>query len=416
MQRNIFPALFLALSLLALSMPTSAALLDILSVQDAATIPSAVYQGDLVTVTFSVQNISGGGQNASDINVSLGLNENDFEHMKTSEYLDFIGSGNSKSVSLRFKARAGIFPGTYKIPVTISYLSGSDRLVHRGEIDLVVSSCKILRVENIALTSETPHVGDTLGISASIANICSTAARNVTIKLLPLTDSTIAPFVVSGGTVKKLGDIQPNSSETVSYSVLLGDRVEAKTYVFAIDANCDECTGTSANQFSFLVLGKPELVFSNIDYSVDNALTGSDKQIMQGSTFTLSIQLDNIGKEKAKAVEVSIDFGKGITGPVKSFLGNIDPDDSGAAVFDLSAAYDAPAGAQQGAITVSYIDELGQKAEFSEPYALYVNEVPPTSPVVYIILLIMVLAVLGAVYFIVRFIFRQLAIRKAQSR
>ncbi len=32
---------------------------------------------------------------------------------------------------------------------------------------------------------------------------------------------------------------------------------------------------------------------------------------MQGNSFVLSIQLDNIGEEKAKAVDVSVDFGKG---------------------------------------------------------------------------------------------------------
>ena len=201
----------------------------------------------------------------------------------------------------------------------------------------------------------------------------------------------------------------------VSFSMLLGDKVMSDTYVFSLDVNCDDCSKIFSNQFSFLALGRPELVFSSIEYSVEGAL-GSDKQIMAGSPFTLSIQLDNIGKEKAKGVEVSIDFGKGILGAGKSFLGNIDPDDSGAAVFSLTAASDVNPGPQAGTIAVTYTDELGGKKSFSESYSLFVNHQPPTSPVVYIVILILVLAVLGVLYLIIRFVFRQLAIRKAQSR
>src|SRR3989344_4467751 len=171
--------------------------------------------------------------------------------------------------------------------------------------------------------------------------------------------------------------------------MLLSDKVEVKAYVFLLDANCDGCSSNFSNRFSFQAYGRPRLVFSNIEYSVDNVLGGSDKQIMQGSNFTLSIQLDNIGEEKAKAVEIAADFGRGISGSSKSFLGNIDPDDSGAAVFNLSADYGAKAGEHPGTITVTYEDELGAKKSFTQGYSLYIAEQPPTSPIVYIIILVL---------------------------
>ncbi|HLC92972.1 MAG TPA: hypothetical protein VJH23_04665 [archaeon] len=407
---------FFALAALIFTSYVSAGQSDIIALTNVGTTPSSIYPGDIVTINFTVQNASATGQIAEETVVSFGeLNSNYFEVVKGSENLGSISGRDSKPVSLRLNVLANVLPGNYQVPIKVTYMNGTTQLTHTDEINLDLSSCRILKVEDIALSSSTPHIGDTLGISATIKNVCATSARNVGVELRPVSKSTIAPFVVPEGTTKKIGDMPPMGSAEVSFSVLLGDRVAADTYVFSIDANCDDCTKTFTNQFSFLALGKPELVFSSIDYSVEGAL-GNDKQIMQGSPFTLSIQLDNIGKEKAKAVEVVIDFGSGIKGAGKSFLGNIDPDDSGAAVFSLSAGYDAKPGAQPGTITVRYIDETAKTQEFSQTYSLYVNEVPPTSPVVYIFILVLLIAVLGLIYFIVRFVFRQLAIRKAQSR
>jgi len=207
--------------------------------------------------------------------------------------------------------------------------------------------------------------------------------------------------------------ILPGEEQKAKFNLQVTDDVAAQTYVFSIDANCDTCKETS-NSFSFQVLGRPELVFSNIEYSVEDVL-GNDSQIMQGSLFTLSVQLDNIGDEKAKAVNISVDFDEAIVGISKSFLGNIDPDDSGAAIFNLNAAFDAKPGETPGIITVNYIDELGAERSFTENYSLYINAVPPTSPIVWIFMLILIIVVLVLVYFIVKFVFRQLVLRK-QSR
>ena len=158
-------------------------------------------------------------------------------------------------------------------------------------------------------------------------------------------------------------------------------------------------------------MGEPNLVFSNIEYSVDTP-AGSSTQIMPGSSLILSVQLDNIGEEKAKDVSVSLKFDDSITGSTKSFLGNINPDDSGAAIFNLTTSFTARSGEHNGLIIVSYIDELGAEREFTEDYSLFVNEAPPTSPIVYLLILISLAVVLALVYFIVKFIFRQLALRK----
>ncbi|HLC80070.1 MAG TPA: hypothetical protein VJG83_06675 [archaeon] len=388
--------------------------LNILGVANESTIPQVVYSGDLVTFTFDVQNVSGVGRVAEDVNVFIELNENYFMPVKVSEFIGDISSKGSKTVSLRFNVTEAALPGNYKMPVFLSYSSGSSLISQVEEVDLEISSCKVLKIDDISLSSSTPHIGTTLDVLALIKNSCASAARDVSVSLVPVTNSTIAPFIVTSGTLKKIGGIMPGESETVKFSIDVSGRVKSGAYVFSIDANCGTCEKSSTNNFSFLVLGKPELIFSNIEYSVD-VVAGNDKIILQGSTFTLSVQVDNIGDESAKAVEVSIDYGNSLQGTSKSFVGNIDPQDSGAAIFNLTASPVAKPGAIPGKITVSYIDELGQRQSIEYGYDIYISELPSVSPIVYIFILILIIVALAILYFIIKFIFRQLAIR-AQSR
>jgi len=301
--------LILGLLILLFSTPVFAWELEILKVVNESTIPSTIYAGDLVTINFDVLNSSNTGRLAEEIKISIELNANDFEVIKESETVSKLNSKSTKTVSLRFKAKDTVLPGTYNIPIKLEYLSGSDKIEQIEEISFSVSSCDTLKIEDIKLSNFQPHLGDELIVSATINNSCSSSARNVGVELIPKTNSSIEPFIVTSGTTKKIGDIDPSESKKVEFSIHINDKVDVQTYAFALKSTCDVCSATE-NSFSFSVLGRPELVFSNIEFSVDTAL-GNDKQLMQGNSFVLSIQLDNIGEEKAKAVDVSVDFGKG---------------------------------------------------------------------------------------------------------
>ncbi|MBI4210410.1 MAG: hypothetical protein HY544_02810 [Candidatus Diapherotrites archaeon] len=389
-----------------------AAQTPVLDISGSSAVPSKVYAGDLITINFNLENSSAATE-AKGVSVSTQLNENDFEAVKISELVGDIDPQSSKTVSFRFTAKISVLPGSYKIPVAISYKSGTDVVSYSKDVDFEISACHQLKVADVSLSNPQPHIGDNVVVYAVITNVCSSSARNVSVELRSVTNSTVAPFVVSSGTMARLGDIVPRGKAPVSFSLGVTDKVDAKTYVFSLDANCDECSRVFSNSFSFLVYGKPDLVFSNIEYSIENAIP-NQKQIMQGNSFTLSVQLDNIGEEKARAVEVHADFGSGIAGTQKSFVGNIDKGDSGAAIFNLAALNDAKPGQQEGRITVVYLDELGEKQEIVENYPIYITPMPPASPVLYLVMLVLLIVALGIVYLIVRFVMRQLAIMKSQ--
>ncbi|MEK7540047.1 MAG: hypothetical protein AAB558_02260 [Patescibacteria group bacterium] len=151
------------------------------------------------------------------------------------------------------------------------------------------------------------------------------------------------------------------------------------------------------------------MIISGTDLSVD--ARGDSKNIMQGDAFSFSVQVDNIGKEKAKAVKVLLDTTTDITGAKESFIGNIDPDDSSAAVFDLTVSPGAAVGANPVKIIVEYFDENDSNQATVHEFVFFVNQRPAESPVLLIVLLIILL---GVLYFVLRFVFRQLSLRKAK--
>ncbi|MEM4390234.1 MAG: hypothetical protein QXU92_02940 [Candidatus Diapherotrites archaeon] len=404
---------FLFLFLFVLCSFSLGAEMRIISISDVSSVPSKIYSGDFVTITFNVKNINAIGVSASDVNVFAVFNENFFVPVKSFDSLGVLNSGSSKTSSLSFKVKDETLPGNYRLPILVSYFVGNTKNSYFVDLNFFVSACNDLKVTDVRLSNSTPHIGDSLVVSAKVSNPCKVSVRNAFVELRPVTNPTLAPFSVSESVVR-LGVLGPLSSQDVSFTLGITDKVDAKPYVFTLFASCDLCV-SSSNSFSFLVLGKPELVISNIDYSVENKVGASDKQVFQGSVLTFSVQLDNIGKEKAKAVEVSVDFKDGVEGISRSFLGNIDVDDSGAAVFTLNVLPTASVGYHNALINVKYLDELNVERSFSTNYSIYVSPQPPTSPVFYIVILLLVLAVLVVIYFIVRFVFRQLAIRN-QSR
>ena len=406
--------LILALiTLLFLTQTAFAGELYILGITASSINPSTVYAGDLITLNVDVENVNSLGLIAEEVTVRAELNENDFEPVKVSEYFSEIKGRGIKTVSLRFKAKDTVLPGNYTIPVFLEYKNRGSQLIQPVDISFVVSSCSTLKVKEISLSNFQPHIGDILEVSAMIQNPCTSSFRNVNIELKPVSNTTIEPFVVPSGTTKKIDNILPGETEKVTFSINITDNVDVQSYVFDVVATCTDCESAS-NKFSFLVLGRPEIVFSNIEYSVDVAL-GSDKKIMPGSLMTFSVQLDNIGEEKAKAVDVEVDFGEAIQGTTKAFLGNIDADDSGAAIFNLTIPFDAEAGKHEGVITVSYTDELGNPQQITETYFLYVAETTPAGIFDYIILGIVIIIILVLIYFITKFAFRQITIMR-QSR
>ncbi len=378
----------------------------LLSLQSSSVSPSTVYAGDNVSITATVKNNSI-KTTAMDVNFELVLSEG-MEPVKVNAFEEEIQSKAQKTVIFRIKTSKQLASGTYKLSLKMDYFNNDKHVTQTEYIDLTISDIYRLDISNLRLSDYSPHQGETITISALIENTGSREARNVSTELEKVSSSDFGNFIVFSDSVKSLGSIPVGSSKEVKFTLMPTEKVTPGVYSFQIDANCLDCSFKETEKFSFHVFGKPELIFSGIDFAV-NGTTGNSKKIFQSSSFSLSVQLDNIGEEKAKAVQVSIELPDGIAGSKKAYIGNIDEDDSGAAIFDLLVSRSIAPGDKAIKIKVDYLDELGKRQSIQSEYTIYVNELPPESPVAVLVLVIIILVIL---YFLIKMIFRQLAMRK----
>jgi hypothetical protein len=285
------------------------------------------------------------------------------------------------------------------------------RNVNRGidvndadSINLTVSSNSRVDIKSVFFNPLNPYIGEKIVISALIENTGSSELRNVKVSL----DGNFSGFVLLSDTRIHLGNIPVGDSRSVDFALKPTEDLSPGTYSFDLNASFIGSTENEKEKVSFEVKGRPQLIVSGIDFSVEGRT--KDKKVMQGDSFSLSIQLDNIGQYKAKAVSLRLLGDKDIVGVKEAFVGNIDEDDSGAAVFDLSVLPSAKTGEHRFDLEIEFINELGEKEKTSKTINLFIHQKPPESPIGVLVLIIIILVLL---YFFVKMVFRQLAIRKA---
>lgn len=371
--------------------------------------PSSVYPGDTVSVNVNLKN-RGNAVPVEDVNASISLGSG-FEEVTYFDHLDFINYGTTETASFRFKVKESTSPGTYKIPLLVEFLrqtSGSKNSIEFS-FPLTVEGISSIDIKNIVVSNYSPHIGDNVTISASVQNIGELEAREVIIELVPASGK-FEKVTPKTETSIFLDNILPGDSKNVSFELYLPSEMDPGVFEYALTSSALEANTLDSETVVLSVKDRPNIIVSGVDFSVE----GRDgSKVLVGDTFALSVQLDNIGKENAKAVEVLVDTGESIIGSKQAYVGTIDADDSGSAIFDFVATQQTVPGNKQILLTISYIDEFDNKQEMTSSVDLYIHETPPESPVTIIVLLIVVLVL---VYLIMRLVLGQLKMRKVKIK
>lgn len=385
----------------------------LLSVKDSvSTVPVKPFSGDLVSLVVNVENVSS-SSTAFDVNARVQLNSEIFEIVDDFESLGSIESKKSKQLAFRFKIHDIALPGQYTVPVELSYFNGTSFVLDFFDVNLVVNECFGLDVSDVSYLPSQVYAGKQIVLSSSVENVCSGVARNVSVELAPSDGFSFDSFILLSSNVVELGNILPRESKNVSFVLQPISNAVPQVYVFELKAGCLDCSGVTSDKVSFEVLGVPWVIVSGTDFSVD--LRADAKNLLQGDVFSFSVQVDNIGKEKARAVKVLLDFGEdeSIVGVTSAFVGNVDPEDSGAAIFDLTVSSGAFVGEHPVKILIEFVDETGNPKVVVQDFVFFVNQRPSESPVFFVFLLIVLLVVL---FFVLRLVFRQLSLRKANLK
>ncbi|MFH1545261.1 MAG: CARDB domain-containing protein [archaeon] len=371
--------------------------------------PSTVYPGDKVILALNLENRSASNV-LRDANISLDL-PNGFTPLKTNELIEgSITPSVTKTVVFEFNVNKNTYPGTYVVSVKLDYAYGNQKISDVETINLVVETKKKLDIRELKVENLFPHQNEPINISAKIKNLASIEARGVQIELVPITAADFAGFVLFSDTVVQLDSIKPNDYEEVEFLIQATEDATPKAYAFKLEVSSTDFDEVEPEIISFELKGKPDVIISGIDLSIENR--PKDKKLLQGDSFSLSIQLDNIGTDGAKSVKIELDSDEAFTGIKESYVGGIDEDDSSAAIFDLSIPFTAKTGDHELKATISFLDEFGEEVSMNKTIDLYISQRPPESPIGILVLLIIVLVLL---YFIIRMLLRYFSMRKVKG-
>ncbi|RLI73904.1 hypothetical protein DRO97_06650, partial [Archaeoglobales archaeon] len=95
----------------------------------------------------------------------------------------------------------------------------------------------------------------------------------------------------------------------------------------------------------------------------------SPQTIVSGEAFKLSLQIENSGKQDAKAVSVQLLLPKGFEGRDSYFIGSLESGDSATATFELRAGN---SGKQDVRAIIYYMDSKFEKYGVTKELTLYV--------------------------------------------
>ncbi len=373
--------------------------------------PETVRPGDEIVLAVTLHNRSK-SLALTDVKINLVLGEN-FSGENLTKEDPFIGTDQKKTYTYKFSSNEGILGGTYSIPLALEYDEKGRTVYSTETVSVKVSDSYDLEVF-LSSTDPSPHIGEEVEIVTRVKNIGSREARNVSVKLSQSGQQEFSDFVLLSATDQTVGNIEIGETKRTTFVLKPANKITPGLFSFDVNATCLDCGDPTIEKITLDVLGKPDLIVSGIDFSVENVPESLEKTIMLGSAFAFSIQIDNIGEEDAKAVEVSVLDNDVLLGAKTSYIGNIETDDSGAAIFDLIASGQGlQLGENDLTIKISFINESNEKESVEQTYKLFVHARPIEFPFTPVILLIILAIVLNFTY---KNIFRFIDSRKKKEQ
>ncbi len=223
-------------------------------------------------------------------------------------------------------------------------------------------------------------------LTTKIENIGTGDAKAVELQLS-------LPKEISGESTAFLGTINKDSSTTASFDLKTAKNAEAKSYRVSMQISYSTDDGkrqSVTKDFDLFVSERGEI---RLEIA---GITTSPAKLYPGLDFTLSVQLENIGKQDAKSVKVQLAPMQEFVGEKTSFVGSLKQDDTSTAIFDLSVAKDARQGSYDVAMRVYYIDDRGIEHAEEKRFGLVVAEAPRRFSYAWVAAALIVIA--GAAY------------------
>jgi len=314
-----------------------------------STFPSSIKPGDK-NILLRANITHYGSRTYNNIKLTL-IMPNGFEALNNTAHIDKMNKFDKYSVQFKFNSEE-IEAGTYIFPIKIEYNDSQGGFVsYTKYITLQVSSTPLLELNSI--NYNTPYIGEEFEINFSLTNKELTQASNINAKI-KLSGLSVS-WLPSSKTIKQ---IPPKSTKTITFKGIVSRNALPKSYLGNITLNYNGNSLT--NDFILDISGKPMLKIAGISTSDD---------VYTGKKTSVSLQLENIGKGDAESVKVTL-INSSSQGVKTAYIGKIEYDDTGTAIFDLSFS---KKGTNTLTALITYTDDLQKKHSFEKKFNIYVN-------------------------------------------
>ena len=268
---KIFKLILMALLLVFVSGMVLGATSDyvyILKVDSTSTYPTTIYPSSEISLNITLENISE-LSDAQNIDVTLYLNEQYFEAIKSTDALEIIKFSQSGTTSLRFKVKDSAPGGYYTIPFKVEYVKNGQDFVIDTQISISVNDYDKINVILTDYPKDKLYLDEQIEIKGIVKNEGNATLKGISIESQYSTDERLIPL---DEVTKFIGDIRPGSEKAFSFNFIIPKTAEIGVYDMNIVAT-DISSNSDNEKIAFIVEDHPTLIISSIDKSIDSGKT-----------------------------------------------------------------------------------------------------------------------------------------------
>ena len=206
-----------------------------------------------------------------------------------------------------------------------------------------------IEIKDVTIAPVEVVPGDDFKILVRLENTGSVTVNDIDVSYEISTDPTAINLMPLGMTVQRVASIKPGESVVVEFPLRALKTATVKAYKVGVGATytSGSTTSTESDVVAVDVIGRPAMRLAGVQ--VDKDIIYTDQ------AFSLSVQLENIGTGDAKSVKVALRDG-GMKGVLTSYIGTVEVDDTGSAIFDV---LDSEAGSKKATALLAYEDSYG---------------------------------------------------------
>lgn len=321
-------------------------------------------EGELTDSSLRNPSLNSRVTSARGLTVDLRAGESPLDVKTRSRAVGTLPEGTSPPLPFRITVPEGTEPGTYRLPVTLSYTYTEN--IDEGfgvQTEKSVTKTEYVRVEvvdearfEVSDVSSSVGIGDRGEVSVTLTNVGTTTARDASVTVS--SGNSQLTFGETPSASSYVGAWEPGESRTLTYRADVASTAERRSFSLSavVDYDDDEGVAVESDALSFGVTPAPEQEF---------AIENVQSTLRVGEEGALNGTVVNEGPETARNVVVVFEPTNPTINPVETevALGTLAAGEEADFDFSTEVTSAAEDGPRQFTMQVRYRNADGDRRE-----------------------------------------------------